>query len=177
MLGTADSLKTSLLSLPPTKDKVAGITAFVGKISIFTNQLQAGPTGSPGIFTFGDAAMISAMMSMAPVSDNSWMSKFADAWAAGVTAAIIAPGTVTSPLWLGSAVDIATLPTASATILNIAAAKASLLAGLASVGPTSDAPLPLATAIRSATLLFSFNCIGLGPPPVFAPIPVPTTAQ
>jgi len=178
MLGTAQDLKSALLALEPTKDKTQGITKFVGVISSFMNKVQGGPLGSPGIFTFNDAAMIAILMTQQPVKDNSWIPTFASAWEAGCIAAVIAPGTVTNPVWIGSGTkDVATLPTAAATITTLSAAKALLTAGLASVGPTSDAPLPLANAIRNATLAFVFNCIGLGPPPPLTPIPVPTPAE
>ena len=177
MLPSASSLKDQLKALQPTQNAVQGITDFVTVISSFTNQVQAGPTGTPGILTFGNAAMVSIMMTMQPVKDNSWIPNFANAWAAGLLAGICTPGTVTDPAWIGSVVDIMTLPSATATIPNISAAKAALMSELANVGPTDDAPLPLATAIRNATLQLQFLCIGLGPQPALLPIPLPFSAQ
>ncbi len=175
MLPTASSFKADLLTLPPTQNKAAGIAAFVGKVADFCNEVQAGATGSPGILTFGNAAMIAAMMSMPIVSDDSWKSLFADAFESGILTGVILPGTTIQPPWLGSIVDVATLPSPAATITTIPLVKSTLLSGLS--GATSDAPLSMATAIRDAMLQISFLCIGLGPPPLFVPIPIPISAQ
>jgi hypothetical protein len=178
MLSSADDLKASLLALKPTKDSSQGIKAFVGVIADFMSKIQGGPLGTPGILTFGSSAMEAILMTMQPVSDSSWISKFADAFEAGLLTSIITPGTITNPVWLGSGgLDILTLPSGAATIITIPVAKALLVSGLASVGPTSDAPLPLATAIRNAALALVFLAIGLGPPPTFIPTPIPTSAQ
>lgn len=183
MLPSADDFSSQIKSLGPAPDKATGIAEFVGKIADFTNQVQAGSTGTAGILTFGNAAMISVMNSMQPVTDNSWASPFADAWAAGISTAIITPGTVTdptvpTPVWTGSGLlDIATLPSGTATIPNIAAAKAALLTDLTNMVATQDAPLPLATAIRNATLMLIFIVIGLSDPPSFLPIPLTIPAQ
>lgn len=178
MLSTAEDFKNFILSLPPTRDSVEGVNNFVTVIANFTNSVQAGPTGSPGILTFGNSAMISALLTMQPVKDNSWIQRFADAWESGITTSIITPGTVIEPVWLGSAgLDIATVPSASATILTIPTAKAGLITELSTSDLLSNSPLPLATAIRNATLALVFNCIGLGPPPFFVPIPIPLSAQ
>jgi hypothetical protein len=178
MLPSSDDLKQSILNLSPSKDAVSGVTAFVKVIADFTNMVQGGPLGTPGILTFGNEAMIAMMLQMQPVKDASWIPKFADAWEEGILTSIITPGTISNPaIWLGSIVDVATLPTAAATILTLPAAKAVLTAELANVKPDSNAPLPLATAIRDATLALVFNAIGLGPPPTFTPIPVPTSAE
>ena len=177
MLPSADTLKQNILSLKPTKNSIEGITAFVEVIADFMNLVQAGPTGSTGIFTFNNSAMISIMETMKPVKDNSWIANFANAWEAGVSGGIISPGTVTDPTWIGSGnKDIETLPSASATIINITSAKAHLISNLSNIN-ISNAPLPFATAIRNATLIFQFNCIGLGSPPSFTPIPIVFSAQ
>ncbi len=175
MLPTAESLKDSLLALSPSSDPVSAVNAFVKVIADFTAKAQGGPLGIPGIITFGNAAMASLLLAMPPVMDNSWIVPFANAWQAGILASIITPGTITNPIWIGSTVDVATLPSAAATILTLPAATAILISGLASVVPDSNAPLPLATAIRDATLALVFNAIGLGALEV--PIPVPTAAQ
>ena len=177
MLPSAEDLKRSLLNLAPTKDAVSGVKAFVKVIADFSNQIQGGPLGTPGILTFGNEAMEAILLTMQPVKDDSWIIPFSNSWEAGILTSIIASGTVTNPIWLGSIVDVATLPSAAATILTLPAAKAVLIAELANVKPDSNAPLPLATAIRDATLALVFNAIGLGAPPTFTPIPVPTPAQ
>lgn len=178
MLPTESDFADSLAALAPTKDQSSGVDAFVTAISDFTNQLQAGPTGLPGILTFGNAAFKTALLTMQPVADNSWISNFANVWEAGINTSIITPGTVTEPVWIGSGgLDVATLPSATATITTIAAAKAVLISGLASVVPTSGKPIPLATALRNATLALTFTCIGLGSPPTLTPIPIPISAE
>jgi hypothetical protein len=159
-------------------DAVAGVTAFVNVIATFTNQVQAGSAGTSGIFTFGNAAMISILLTQQPVSDNSWAPKFANAWQAGILAGTIAPRTVTNAKWLVSDVDTLTVASPAVTITNVSAAKAALEASLLSITATPDSPLPLATAIRNATLSFTFNCIGIGGT-ILTPvtIPLPFSAQ
>lgn len=177
MLPSASSLKNDLSNLPSASGPADGSVNFVGAISAFMNQVQGGPLGTPGIFALMDAAMIAIMSTLTPTSGDAWKSTLADAWEAAVLAAIITPATVTNPTWIGSGgKDVLTLPAAPASIPTLSAAKAVLVASLASVGPTDDAPLPLASAFRDATLAFVFNCIGLGPPPAFPPIPIPTPA-
>lgn len=178
MLPPAESLRQALKNLPPTKSKPEGIAAFVSEIANFCNMIQGGPTGSPGIFTFGNAAMTSLMMSMPPVSDDSWKTNLASAFEAGLLTGTITPGTVVNPAWAGSGtLDVLTLPAAAATIITIPVMKTVFLAGLASVGPTNDAPLPLANAVRDAMMAATFLCIGLGPPPTFIPTPLPISGQ
>jgi hypothetical protein len=177
MLPTASSFKDSLLALSPTKDQAEGVNNFVNAVADFSNQVQAGSTGTPGILTFGNSAMVAILLTQHPVKDSSWIMPFANAWEAGILASVITPGTVTGPAWIGSVVDVDTLPSAADTITTLSAAKAILISGLGNVAPTSDAPLPLATAIRNATLALTFNCIGLGAPPDFTPIPIPIPAE
>jgi len=178
MLPSAEDLKQSLLNLAPTKDAVSGVKAFVKVIADFSNQIQGGPLGTPGILTFGNEAMEAILLTMQPVKDDSWIVPFSNSWEAGILTSIISAGTISNPaIWLGSLVDVDTLPTAEATILTLPAAKAVLIAELANVKPDSNAPLPLATAIRDATLALVFNAIGIGVIPPGLPIPVPTPAQ
>jgi hypothetical protein len=138
--------------------------------------LQAGPTGSSGIFALNRPAMIGILMTQEPTATKDWILKFADAWEAGVSGAIIAPATVTNPAWGGSGgVDTLTLPSGAATIVNIPAGKAILMAELSKVKPTVPAPMPLAEAVQKATKTLSFLCIGLSPG--MTPVPIPFTAQ
>src|ERR1035441_10428782 len=102
MLPSANDLKNHLKALAPTKDASEGIKNFVTVVANFTNQVQAGPMGSAGILTFGNSAMISAMTAMTPVKDSSWIQNFANAWEAGILSAVITPGTVMFPGWIGS---------------------------------------------------------------------------
>jgi len=178
VLPSAEDFKNSILALTPTKDASAGVKAFVKVVADFTNTVQGGPTGTPGILTFGNSAMEAILLTMQPVKDSSWIMPFANAWEAGILTSVIAAGTVSEPVWIGSGgFDIATLPSAAATITTIPVAKALLIVELANVVGNSDAPLPLAKAIRDATLALIFNVIGLGPPPTFTPIPIPVSAQ
>lgn len=178
MLASADSLKSQILALTPTKEAVSGITAFVGIIADFTNNVQAGSMGTVGIFTFNNAVMIAAMLAMEPVSDASWIPTFVSGWQSAVTASVIAPSTVTNSAWSGSGdKDTETSPSAATTITTIAAAAATLTSGLTGISPTSDSTLQFATAIRNATLAFTFTCIGLGVPPALPPIPITIAAE
>jgi len=178
MLVSAADLKTAFLALSPTTNSTEGVTAFVGVVANFMDQVQAGPTGTPGIFTLNQSVMIPLILAMPPVSDDSWISNFVSAWQTSVSASTITPGTVTESVWVGSGgLDIATLPSAATTITTIAAAAATLESGLNLVGAASDQTLQLATAIRDATLAFVFNCIGLAAPPPLTPIPIPLSAE
>lgn len=177
-LPSASALKDKIKALAPSTDKAAATQAFVDVIGDFMDQIQAGPTGSPGILKFGRPAMFGILMTLAPVTDGSWMIGFANAWQAGMLTSIVTPGTVSNPAWLGSGnKDILTLPAAAATIPTIAAGFAVLLGKLAAVKPDSGAPQPLADAVHAAALVLIFICIGLGPPIVFPPIPIPIPAQ
>lgn len=178
MLPSVSSLAADILALPTTLDALQGMTNFVGVIAAFMNQVQGGPTGTPGIFTLGNAAMIAALAAMPPVADNSWIVPFANAWEMGVITGIIVPGTVTNPIWIGSGgLDVLTVPTPIVTITTIALAKATLISGLASATASNNPPVPFAQAINDATLAFIFTCIGIGPPLAFLPIPIPTPAM
>jgi len=141
------------------------------------NQVQASPLGTPGILTMNEPVMVSILMTQQPVANSSWISGFASAFEAGLLASVITPGTVTNPAWIGSgSLDILTLPSGAATIVTIPAAKAALTASLQMVTSSNSPPMPLAQAIHDATLLLQFTCIGLGPPPVFPPIPIVLSA-
>lgn len=177
MLPTANTLANDLLALTPSDNAITAITAFVGILANFINLVQAGPTGTPGILTFGNAAMITALLSMQPVDDNSWLNNFGNAFEAGLNSSVITPGTVTLPVWVGSSVDVATSSSPTATILTIAASRALLISGLTTCQPTDSAPIEFATAFRNAALALEFNCIGLGSPPTFTPIPVTLNAE
>lgn len=173
MLSSAADFKIQLLALPPVKDAVTGVTNFVNAVGNFMDLVQAGPNGTAGIFALDRPAMISILLTQKPVKDNSWIPNFANAWYVGCTGAIITPGTVTdASTWTSSITDIDTSPSATVTITTLTAAKALLITGLQSVSATPDAPLPLANAIRNATLAFKFECIGLAIS-VPSPIPVP----
>ena len=177
MLPGVDTLVNNLLALKPTTDKVQGIQNFVAVVAAYTNQVQAGSDGTPGIFTFNQPAMVAGLMSQQPVADNSWISNFVSAWRAGVLAATITPGTVTDPSWLGSVTDTLTSAAVESTIPNVGAAAAALTSGLNSVSAQNNPPRPLAQALHDAVASFEFLCIGLGPPPTLAPIPKTFGAQ
>jgi hypothetical protein len=175
-VASAASLNSDILAMPPSADQATGVQNFVDVIGNFMDQLQAGPTGAPGIFTFGRPAMFSILMTQAPVASSAWIATFANAWEAGVLTAVVTPGTVLNPAWIGSGgVDAVTLPSGAATILTVAVAKAGLIADLASVAPSASSAMPFATAIRNATLALTFNCIGLSA--LMVPVPIPTPAQ
>lgn len=170
-------LASALLSMPKTTSKLDGVTNIVNEIGDYMDKLQAGGSGSPGIFALDRPSMIGILMSQNPVTNDSWVKIFSKAWEAGVSGATITPGTVTDSAWAGSGgVDAVTPGTGSAAITNIPAAKSVLEAKLKQVKPTIPAPLPMAEAVHEATKTLSFLCIGLAPVS-FTPIPLPFTAQ
>ena len=174
MLPSANELKSKIVALSPTTDATAGGMAFANVIGDFTNKIQAGPTGSPGIVTFSVSVMAPLLAAMKPVSDNSWTSSFSNAWKTAMEASLITPGTVINPIWIGSGgSDIATLPSAAATIISLSAAAELMTSGLLEVASASDQPLQLAIAIYNATASLTFLCIGLSSPPTFIPVPLP----
>ena len=178
MLDSANTLKSNISALSPNTNKIVAIDAFVQVIADFTNQVQAGSNGTAGIFTFDNTSMATPLYSQGPVSDNSWMSDFADAWEAGINGGTITPGTVTDPSWIGSGnSDTNTATSVASTIPNIAAAKATLMSGLNNCTATNNPPQPFAEAIRDATLALNFVCIGLGAPPILPTIAITFAAQ
>jgi hypothetical protein len=178
MLPGITVLKDNILALPTSDNLVTAVPDFVAVIANWTNQLQAGPDGTPGIFTFGNAAMSAILETLVPVDDNSWIPIFANAWQAGILAGVVAPSTVTNSVWIGSGTkDTETSASPASTITTISAAKALLISELANVVPDNTAPLALATAINDATQALIFTVIGLGPPPTFTPIPLTFNAQ
>lgn len=178
MLISAEQFAEKIKSLPPTQNKMEGIDNFVNAIAEFMNQMQAGDSGLPGIFTLNNAAMVSILAQQQPVADDSWINNFVSAFSAGCSLATIAPGTAIDPSWVGSGgFDVATVPSAPTTIVTLSTAIAAMPQLLKNVNSESNPPLPLAKAIRDTALSFTFNCIGLGPPPTLTPIPIPLSAK
>ena len=175
MLAPASTLNSAILALSPSADKDAAIHAFVAVIASYMNQVQGGPLGSPGILTVNQNAMYNAFVTQVPVADSSWIANFAEAWYEGVAQGTITPGTVANPAWTSSGVDIATLTDPMTTITTLNSAKSLLESELASATYGNNPALPFATAVRDATLAFTFTCIGLGP--LGVPIPIPTSAE
>ena len=173
-LPSVSSLNNQLLALPPTLSSHEGATQFVNVIADYINQVQAGPTGSPGILTYTRPPAIAAIEALPPVIDNSWIPNFAAAVHLGVTSGILTPGTVTDPAWTASVVDV--LPPV---IITLPAALAVLTAGLAPVTSGNNPAMPMAQAIHDYALAFTFLCTGLAlalpAPPI--PVPLPFPAQ
>jgi hypothetical protein len=173
MLPSVGSLSADLLTLPEELNSAAAATNFINKIAAFMDQVQAGPTGSPGIFTYNKPPAIAGIQALTPVIDNSWITNFANAIHSGSTSATLTPGTVTSPVWTASLVD--TFPP---TITTLSAALSTLISDLASVTSGNNPPMPLAQAISNYTLAFTFECTGLAtsvPSPI--PVPLPFSAE
>lgn len=167
MLPSVDSLNQQLLALPPTLSSLEGATQFVNTIAAFMDQVQAGPTGTAGIFTFDKAPAIAAIQVLPPVKDNSWIVNFANAIHTGTTAATLVPGTVTSPIWTVSSVDVS-----PPVIITLGAALSTLIADLAPVLSLNNPALPMAQAINNYTLAFTFLCTGIAGTPI-SPVPTP----
>ncbi len=170
MLPPVSSLTNDIKGLPPTLSSLEGATNFINVVAAFMDQLQAGPLGAPGIFTYTKPPAIALLMALPPVKDNSWITNFANAIHAGSTAAILVPGTVTAPVWTASIVDV--LPPVNTTI---AAALPVLIGGLNNVSYSNNPPQPLAQAISDYTKAFTFLVTGLALAPPAPPIPIPLT--
>lgn len=173
-LAGASILADAILGIPRTTSKPSGVQAIVDEIGDYMDTVQ-GSGGSPGIFALNRPAMVGILMSQDPVDNSSWVANFANAWEAGVSGALITPGTVSNGAWTSSGVDVLTPGSGAAAITNISAAKAILESMLMSVGPTMGAPMPMAEAVHEATKSFIFNCIGVATGG--SPVPVPTSAM
>jgi hypothetical protein len=171
----------ALLSLPPDSSSSAGIINFVAAIATLMNKIQAGPTGTPGIFTLNQSVFISNLSGLTPTGTNSWVNTLANAWNAAVSASVITPDTVTAIVWTASGVDTLTSPSATTTIVSLSTAYATLVSELMAIATlfltpgitysqVSSYPQPLAQAFRDATLAFEFNCIGVESPSTPVPI-------
>lgn len=169
MLPSVSSLNNQILALQPVGVEVTGITNLVNVIATYLNQMQGGPTGAPGIFTYNNAAAIAALESLPNVADNSWITPFANGIHAGTTAAILVPGTITSPAWTVSAVDIGPV-----SIPTLSAALSALEGALGSVTSSNDPAMPLAQAINIYALAFTFLTIGISGT-IVSPVPLPLT--
>ena len=178
MLPSQSTLANDILALPTTTDKVSGITNLVDLLGNFMDQVEGNPGGTVGIFTLNNATVIAALSSLVPVDDNSWVSAFTTAFLSGVTTGTITPGTVTNSAWIGSGnMDTETSPSPSSTITTLSAFESTLMSGLSSATAENNPPQPFAGAFRDSTLEFQFECIGLGPPPTFTPIPITIAAE
>jgi hypothetical protein len=178
MLPSQTVLANNILALSPTTDEVAGITSLVGVLADFMNQVQGGPDGMVGIFTLDNPTVIAALSTLAPVNNNSWVAAFSTAFLSGVTAGVITPSTVTNSAWIGSGdLDTETSPSAASTITTLSAFESTLMSGLDGATAENNPPQPFAAAFRDSTLEFQFECIGLGPPPTFTPIPIVIAAE
>jgi hypothetical protein len=174
MIPPASVISAQILALPKAPDPLTGSMNFAGVIGNAMALIQAGATGTPGILTFNVSIFGNLTAAMPPDPIGVWGSLMAANWNTALLASIITPGTVTSPIWTASSVDVATLPTAAATIITAPAAMAALSSKLSQVKADKTAPLPLAQAFHDAFGLLEFLCIGLtfvGPVPTPTPIP------
>lgn len=168
MLPSVSSLNNDILALKPVGVEITGITNLVNVIATFMNQMQAGPTGTPGIFTYNNAAAIALLSSLPNVGNNSWVIPFANGIHAGSTGAILVPGTVTAPAWTASIVDV--LPPVNT---GIASALPVLISGLNNCSYSNNPSMPMAQAISDYAKAFTFLCTGLVLAPPGPPIPLP----
>lgn len=170
MLASVSSLNSQLLALPPVDTSIAGATQFVNCIADYMDKVQGGSTGAPGIFTFLRPPVIAAIMVLPPVADNSWIPNFANAIHLGATGAILVPGTITSPAWTASIVDIGPV-----SIITLASALSTLISGLQNVTSGNNPAMPMAQAIHDYAMAFTFLTTGLVLAPPGPPIPLPLT--
>lgn len=174
MLPSVSSLNSQLLDLSPVDTSIAGATQFVNTVAAYISQVQGGPTGAPGILTYMTAPAISAITSLQPVADSSWITNFANAIHSGVTAAILTPGTISDPAWTASGVDIGPV-----SITTLSAALSTLISGLNSVTSINNPAMPMAQAIHDYAMAFTFQTTGLIiiPGPSTAPLTLTFSAQ
>lgn len=176
MLPGPSVLAASIKALPPTMSAIEGGMNFAGAISDYLAMVQGGPTGSPGILTFSKAIFGSLVATMPPdPTGAAWPALMASNFNTALLASIITPGTVMSPIWTISQVDILTLPLAAATIITAPLVMTTLMGQLSSVkSDDPSAPMPLATAFDTAIKTMMFLCIGItlvGVVPTPTPIP------
>lgn len=172
MLPSAFTLNSQLLSLPESDNSFQAATNFINIISSFIDQIQAGATGSPGIFIYSKPNPISMIQAMQPVDDNSWIINFANAIHSGSVSATLVSGTVVDPVWTASEVDVL-IPT----ITNLSDALNVLISGLNNVNSTNNPPMPLAQAIYNYASTFIFQCTGLVAGTSPTPLPLTFSAQ
>lgn len=170
MLPSVSSLNDQLLALPPTMSAHEGAVQFIDVVANYINQVQAGPTGSPGILTYTRPPAVAAIEALPPVIDNSWIPNFAAAVHLGVTAGILTPGTVTDPAWTASTVDVLT-----PVIINLPAGLATLIGALPPVTSGNNPAMPMAQAIHDYAFSFIFLCTGFALALPAPPVPVPLT--
>lgn len=182
----------ALKNLPAVSSAPDGVHNFAVEISNHMDSVQAGPTGTAGIFTMEESTFESNLMTLGTSGDTSWVAKLVSAWQTAVIASSITSGTVTDPLWTLSMTDIDTAGSAPVVISTIASAAATLQSELMAIATVftssnpdstevSNCPQQIAKAFRDATLAFTFNCIGEMtnplPPPPGIPVPKVFTAQ
>lgn len=174
MLPSVSSLNSQLLALPPVITSEAGATQFVNIIGDYIDQVQGGPLGTPGILTYLRPPVISAIQSIRPVADSSWITNFANAIHLGSTGATLIPGTITDPAWTASSVDIGPV-----SIITLPAALSTLISGLNQVTYNNNPAMPLAQAIHDYVIAFTFQTTGLMiiPGPSVAPLTLTFPAQ
>lgn len=187
MLDPLTTWTNTILALPTETVQPVGMLNLSNAIGGLMDKVQAGPTGSPGILTFSSPVMASNLGALSPSSSPAWAGTMASAWASAMAASVIAPGTVTEPAWTASVVDVATLPSAAATVVTLAAATSLLTTELQALAALfqnpntppatlAQGPMMMAQAFRDATSAFTFLCIGLAvavPSPIPVPIPIP----
>ena len=138
--------------------------------------IQAGDTGAPGILVF-NAPLYGALMAAMPPdpTDAAWQPLLATYWLTAMLASVVVPGTVVDPAtWTISVVDVATLPTAAASVPTASVAFAKLTSGFYAAKKDSDPKPPkgIAKAYHEAFLELQFLCIGIALVGI-VPTPVP----
>lgn len=157
-----NSLAVALYNMPRTMVQMDGVTNFVNIIGDYMDKVQAGPTGAASILKINRGVMIGILMTQRPVIDKTWVTTFANAWAAAVTQATISPNTVIDPSWdYSNSKDSLTKTSGAATISNISACRSILITRLNNVQPVMGHPYEIAIAIHDATKAMLFTCIGV----------------
>lgn len=175
MLPSVSSFNDQLKTLPPSMDSHQAATNFINTVAAFINQVQPGPSGSPGILTYTKPPAIAMIEVLPPTLSNSWIVPFSNAIHIGVTTGVLVQGHAVAPAWTASGGSDVLTPV----ITTLAPALAVLQSGLANVNYSSNPPMPLAQAISDYVKAFTFLCTGLvlAPPGAPVPLPLPFTAQ
>jgi hypothetical protein len=187
MLDPLDSWKQRLLAMPDVGTNSEGawnLANFCGDEMDKVNAIG----GTVGIFTFDRPLFVSTLLAIVvPEGSLAWVDRFTTAWATACGSNTITPATVVNGAWSGSVKDVVTLPSGNATIVTLAAAKATLDSELTAQGTpfvnktvTSKSQVvslngDFAQAVRDATLVFQFDCIGLNA--LMVPVHVVLAAQ
>lgn len=169
-----DALHEKLKACPAEKTAQKGFQNIAEVVGDYMSKIQAGSTGSPGIIKFNSYlfGMLCATLPPDKTGDE-FPAKMAENWLKAMKASSLVPGTVSSPAWVTSGVDVQTSTSVSAaSVPTLSSAVSKLESGLKKVKEDKSPPKAIAQAFHDACMALSFMCIGLGPPSPPPPVPL-----